>query len=67
VAVLGGQSTGRCRIDRRTGLPLDSHIEQSVQMRVRLADATEFEQHKLTTATLATPASASSQPLHSNK
>jgi len=48
VVIRGGQSLGRCRMDRRTGLPLDARVEQSLEMTVRLANGTEFDQYKST-------------------
>jgi hypothetical protein len=48
VSIRGGQSIGTCILDRRTGLPLHSKVEQSLDMTVRLANGSEFEQHKST-------------------
>jgi hypothetical protein len=48
VTVRGGQSVGRCRLDRRSGLPLDTRVEQSLEMTVRLANGSEFDQYKST-------------------
>lgn len=48
VAVRGGQSLGRCRLNRRTGLPIDARVEQSLEMTVRMADGSEFDQYKST-------------------
>lgn len=50
--VRGGKLLGRCRLDRRTGLPVDSHTEQSLEMVVQLADGTELEQFKTTVTKL---------------
>jgi hypothetical protein len=52
--VRGGQVLGKCRIDRRTGLPVQSRVEQSIDMLVHLADGTELEQFKTTVTTLET-------------
>ncbi|MBI3863534.1 MAG: hypothetical protein HY290_16715 [Planctomycetia bacterium] len=52
VAVRGGQSIGTCILDRRTGLPLHSKVEQSLDMTVRVADGSEFDQHKSTVTTV---------------
>jgi hypothetical protein len=52
VSVRGGQSMGSCRLDRRTGLPLQSNVAQTLDMTVKLADGTEFEQHKKTVTTI---------------
>lgn len=50
--VRGGKLLGRCRLDRRTGLPVYSHSEQSLEMAVQLVDGTELEQFKTTVTTL---------------
>jgi hypothetical protein len=52
VAVRVGQSHGKCLLDRRTGLPVQSRLEQSLEMNVRLADGSEFDQHKSTVTTI---------------
>ncbi|MBS0262472.1 MAG: hypothetical protein JSS02_11025 [Planctomycetes bacterium] len=52
VVIRGGQSIGKCRLDRRTGLPWQSKVEQALDMTVRLADGSEFEQHKQTITTI---------------
>src|SRR5262249_54274928 len=44
IVVRGGRLQGQCRVDRHTGLPLRSRIEQSLQMTVRFADSAEIEQ-----------------------
>ena len=51
VVIREGKSQGQCRLDRRTGLPLDSHTEQALAMTVRMPDGSEFEQHKRTLTT----------------
>ena len=43
--VTGGQSLGSCTIDRKTGLPLDSHIEHMLTMQVHM-NGIQFEQQK---------------------
>jgi hypothetical protein len=48
VSIRGGQSQGRCRLDRRTGLPLDARVEQSLEMTVHMPNGTEFDQYKST-------------------
>ncbi len=48
IAIRGGQSQGRCRLDRRTGLPLDSRVEQSLEMTAYMPNGTEFDQYKST-------------------
>jgi hypothetical protein len=50
--VRGGKLLGKCRLDRRSGLPTYSHSEQSLEMVVRLADGTELQQFKTTVTTL---------------
>lgn len=62
VVARGGKLLGRCRIDRRRGLPIDSHIEQSLEMTVKLADGTEFDQFKSTVTTLETRAASDAEP-----
>jgi hypothetical protein len=52
IAVRGGSITGSCVIDRRTGLPVQSRIEQALEMHVRLADGGEFDQFKSTLTTI---------------
>jgi hypothetical protein len=52
VTIRGGNSLGSCLLDRRTGLPMQSRVEQSLDMNVRLADGTEFNQHKTTVTTI---------------
>jgi hypothetical protein len=52
VAIRGGRSQGNCRLDRRTGLPLESRAEQALEMTVRMPDGSEFEQHKQTLTTI---------------
>jgi hypothetical protein len=51
ITVRGGHVFGRCTVDRRTGLPLNSRIEQHVEMIVRLAEGAEFNQTKKTVTT----------------
>jgi hypothetical protein len=48
VAVTGGRNTGRCIIDRRTGLPREADVEQLVDMVVRMEGGIEFRQQKRT-------------------
>ena len=52
VSIRGGQSIGNCLIDRRTGLPLQTKIDQSLDMLVKLPNGSEFEQHKTTVTTV---------------
>lgn len=52
VTIRGGNSLGNCLLDRRTGLPMQSRVEQSLEMNVRLADGSEFDQHKTTVTTI---------------
>jgi hypothetical protein len=41
-------------LDRRTGLPMQSRVEQSLEMHVRLADGGEFDQYRSTLTTIKT-------------
>jgi hypothetical protein len=59
VLVRGGKIRGDCRVDRGTGLPVRSHVEQSLEMTVRLADGSEFEQIKSHVTTLGLTSSRS--------
>jgi len=52
VSVRGGNSVGTCLLDRRTGLPMQSRVEQSLDMVVRLPDGSEFDQYKSTLTTI---------------
>jgi hypothetical protein len=55
VSVRGGQVIGKCRIDRRSGMPLGSRVEQVLEMTVRLPGGGEFDQYKITTTTVENP------------
>lgn len=55
VTVRGGQIIGKCRIDRRSGLPLGSRVEQLLEMTVRLPGGGEFDQFKITSTTVECP------------
>ncbi|HVV99922.1 MAG TPA: DUF6263 family protein [Planctomycetaceae bacterium] len=67
VNVRGGQIFGTCGIDRRTGLPLQSRVEQVIDMKVAASGGPEFEQRKQTVTTIqafpdsGAPASAGNQ------
>jgi hypothetical protein len=52
VAVRGGKSQGTCLLDRLTGLPVESRIEQTLEMTARMPDGSEFDQHKTTLTTI---------------
>ena len=54
VRVGGGHSIGHCRIDRSTGLPLESRIERLVKLRVRRPDGRELDQIKRVETTIRT-------------
>ncbi|MSR60555.1 MAG: hypothetical protein EXS05_23425 [Planctomycetaceae bacterium] len=56
VRIRDGWLKGQLRIDRRSGLPARSRVEQSLSMTVRLADGAEFEQETITVTTLEPPA-----------
>jgi hypothetical protein len=50
--ILGGQVFGTCQVDRRTGLPIESRLQQEMRMRVTIAGGIEFDQRKITTTTV---------------
>lgn len=52
VTVISGESMGSCTVDRRTGLPVHSNVNQLLRMLVRLTNGTEFEQTKVTETTI---------------
>jgi len=52
VTIRGGNSLGNCLLDRRTGLPMQSRVEQSLEMSVHLANGSEFDQQKTTVTTI---------------
>lgn len=52
VTIRGGHVVGQCLLDRRTGLPVQSRVEQGLEMNVKLADGSEFDQHKSTLTTI---------------
>src|SRR5205814_308814 len=54
VTVRGGHSVGSCTLDRPTGLPMQSRVEQSLEMHVRLAEGGEFDQYRSTLTTIKT-------------
>ena len=58
VTVRGGKTIGLCTLDRNTGLPKSSRVEQFIDMLVQLADGSRFEQrkHVVTTIELRKPA-----------
>jgi hypothetical protein len=63
VSVRGGQIFGTCGIDRRTGLPLQSRVQQDLEMRVSASGGPEFDQRKQTITTIqAFPDSGAQQP-----
>lgn len=53
IDVRGGTSTGKCLIDRRSGLPIRSNIERQIEMVVRMPGGQEFEQTKQIITTIA--------------
>jgi hypothetical protein len=55
VSVRGGHSAGTCVLDRRTGLPMQSRVEEALEMQVRLADGGEFDQYRSTVTTISSP------------
>jgi hypothetical protein len=62
VVVRGGRSQGACLVDRRTGLPVESRAEQTLEMTVRMPDGSEFDQHKSTLTTIRSVAEAATFP-----
>lgn len=48
ITVLGGSSTGQCTLFRDTGLPRESRVTRTVDMKVTMANGIEFDQHKRT-------------------
>ena len=52
VTVRGGHCFGSCVIDRRSGLPVQSKVEQSMDMNVRMSAGLSFDQHKTTVTTI---------------
>jgi hypothetical protein len=50
--IVGGQVFGTCQVDRRSGLPIESRLQQEMKMRVRIAGGIEFDQRKITTTTV---------------
>jgi hypothetical protein len=50
--IKGGHSFGNCTIDRKTGLPLNSHVERYFDMVVQVAPGIEFEQRKRIVTTI---------------
>jgi hypothetical protein len=62
VAVRGGKSQGTCVLDRLTGLPVESRVEQALEMTARLPDGTEFDQHKTTLTTIKSLSGTESAP-----
>ena len=57
VTINGGKTIGACTLDRQTGLPRSSSIEQFIDMSVKLADGTKFEQRKHVISTTTRPTS----------
>lgn len=52
VTIRSGSSLGNCLLDRRTGLPMQSRVEQSLEMKVHLANGSEFDQQKTSVTTI---------------
>ncbi|MFO1022528.1 MAG: hypothetical protein U0903_17795 [Planctomycetales bacterium] len=48
MTVRAGQHYGSCTIDRRTGLPINSQINEDLAMKVKLPSGKEFDQRKQT-------------------
>jgi len=62
VAVRGGKSQGTCVLDRLTGLPVETRIEQTLEMTARMPDGTEFDQHKTMLTTIKSLSGTDSAP-----
>jgi hypothetical protein len=62
VAVRGGKSQGTCVLDRLTGLPVESRVEQTLEMTARMPDGSEFDQHKTTLTTIRSLSEPDSAP-----
>lgn len=52
ITVNGGSTNGQCTIDRQSGLPRQSHLEQIVDMTVQMDGGIEFAQQKRTVTTV---------------
>lgn len=52
VVVDDGQIFGSCTIDRRSGLPIHSQVNQEISMRVKMPDHSEFRQRKQSITTI---------------
>src|SRR4029079_17279264 len=52
IVIRGGKIQGSCLVDRRSGVPVESRIEQSLEMSVRMPDGSEFDQHKQSLTTI---------------
>ena len=52
VRVTGGATTGNCTVSRDTGLPMESHMDRTIQMSVTMAGMLEFQQQKRVTTTV---------------
>lgn len=59
LSIQGGKASGNCTIDLRTGLPIHSQVEESMDILVKLRNGQEFLQHKHTiTSIMAFPNSS---------
>ena len=63
VTVQRGHCFGSCLIDRRTGLPLSSKVEQDMQMHVQLPGNINFDQQKMTVTTIRAFTDGPGQPM----
>jgi hypothetical protein len=52
IMVRGGRALGECVIDRRSGLPVQSRVEERIEMTVTPPDGPPFDQQKYTLTTL---------------
>ncbi|MGQ0637224.1 MAG: DUF6263 family protein [Planctomycetaceae bacterium] len=62
--VRAGQIAGRCRLDRRSGLPASCRSEQTLDLAVRLGDGGEFQQSRTTVTTLLPQDAAIAAAIH---
>ena len=62
IEIDSGHSAGSCLIDRRSGLPRQSKVEQTLQMNVRLPGNISFRQEKTTVTTIGIFAAQTANP-----
>lgn len=52
VVLRGGRAVGECVIDRRTGMPLESRMDRTLEMTVPLRDGSSIDQQKYVQTTI---------------